>query len=96
MGSDNADHRPIGQFCQAADAPQARALSTSLRGITDLLWADLTAIQERVNVLRERPVAPLAAIALAAFASFPVFVGCGISADRAVHRRKQGAIPLLV
>ncbi len=92
-GSHKADHSTVGQSRQAADAPQTNAFSIRLQNVAHLIGADLAAIVNGVKAVGESPLALGTAVTLAAFGSFPVFVGYGMSAQGAVHRFLEESLP---
>ncbi len=85
-GPNKADHSTVGQSRQAADAPQTNAFSIRLQNAKHQVRADLAAVVNGVQAVGKSPLAFGAAVTLAAFGRFPVFVGCGMSAQGTVHR----------
>ncbi len=94
-GPNKAGHSTVGKSRQAADAPETNAFSIRLQNEKHQIGADLAAIVNGVEAVGESPVALGAAVTLAAFGSFAVFVGCGMSAQGAVHRFLGGVFTFL-
>ena len=94
-GPNKADHSTVGQSREPADAPETDAFSIRLQNVAHQFGADLAAIVNGVEAVGESPVALGAAVTLAAFGRFPVFVGCGMSAQGAVHQFFGGVCTFL-
>ena len=78
-GSDETDASVVSYPSNPRKSPETSAFGMRLKDGVDNLWRDSTTIVEGIKGLREGPEAVRAAVALAPFTSFAMFMGLGMT-----------------